>query len=383
MFLISMFLLHVLSCDFSGEFLCTSRCLRLDGSVEVVKGEMVTITKVPNTTIIADKSSLYDVSVQKGKLQVTEHCGALGNVLTCATMNRTKYRQLEEDIPNPVIQKSIFDEDCDSFTKVVREFDSKNVYQLECQRDGVRGLEASIEDGPSEEFSCTSIFLHPDQTITKSKSPYKNVVTRIGGYGGQFTKYENIDTGFHETGHCGQLPDQESLCLTTNISYYDQAEIISKMVFTGKDKYKKYVRSVTEDSLFVGCVECSSANIGIAPKVPQCNPAGNYTCSGFCVLKDGTSVSAPEFTIVEEVSPGLFYNVSSGSDSVVHDFIICVFDESMDNPALSCVMTKKSGQDVRIAAVEEVFFDEYCDSMTRIVRDLIETPVCEFRCDKD
>jgi len=137
--------------------------------------------------------------------------------------------------------------------------------------------------------------------------------------------------------------------------------------------------------LFVGLIECSSSGVVNTPQTLQCDPAGNYTCSGFCILSNEKVIKASEFSIVEEVSPALFYNVSSGSDSEVHDFIICVFEDyDEEHPAMSCVMSKKSGQDVRIVAFEEIRFDDNsCNSMTRIARDIIETPVCEFRCEKD
>jgi len=403
MLVFSLFFLHALSCEFAGEFLCTASCLQLDGSIDVVLGEFVSIAEAPNTTIM-NTTSLYNLTVTKGNLHVTEHCAALGEILTCATTNISFSGQFKEDLPNPLIQKLIFEEDCKSFTKVVREFDTKNICQLQCNRNGNVRHEANLPawttddfvggDGKlnldviltraNDDFTCSSIFLHPDQTITKSKTPYQNILSQVDGSNGQFTEYENIATGFHENGHCALLSNQESLCLTTNISVQDDPEIVSKSVFTTKDSYTKYVRSVANNSLFVGRVDCSAASDDTTFQMPQCDVTGKYDCSGFCILADASTVSAPEFAIVEEVTPGLFYNISSGRGSSVHDSIMCVLDESAVFPALSCVMIKKSGEDGRIVAFEEVVFDENCESMTRIVRDLLDKsyPVCEFRCDK-
>jgi len=319
------------------------------------------------------------LNVQKGKLSVTEHCGALGRMLTCSTTNISFFGQLNDDFPNELIQQLHFDEKCHSFTKMVREFDTQNICKLGCHREEVSKPKASIAER-SDEFACTSAIMHADQSISRSKAPYKNIITHIDE---TFSVFENIETGFHEVGHCAEVHDQEHLCLTTNISFYDDPIIVSKLVYTERHSYKKYVRSVTNSSLFVGLIDCSHPGVVKTPQTLQCDPAGNYTCSGFCILSNEKTVNAPEFAIVEEVSPGLFYNVSSGRDSVVHDVIFCVYEDYMEHPAMSCVMSKKSGQDVRIVAFEEIRFHEGCNSMTRIVRDIIESPVCEFRCEKD
>jgi len=376
MILLPTSLLQVFSCDLTGDFLCTSRCLDPDGSIDVLQGVKTIIAKV------VDISSLYTMNVQKGLMLETEHCAAKGKSLTCATTNLTNEGNFfKEDISYPLIQKLLFDENCNSFVKLVRKFVDKKICQNICVREGGElNVQQDVVVRASEDFTCSGFCLHTDQTITYN-SPESNTVKAIAGSNSQFTEFENRHDGFQEFGYCGLLPNNESLCFTTNISVMDLPEVLSKSVFVTADTYNKYVRSLTENKMFVCANQCSSAVVSPVFQNPKCNITGTFGCSGACIHVDGSTVRPKVSIVIEEVKAGLFYNATSSFGEVQ----MCVLDQTGDTPSLICEMIEKSDGKGRIAALAEITYDSQCNSFTEVLRDLIArsvVAVCEFNCDR-
>lgn len=371
---------RVFPCDLAGDFLCTSRCFKLDNSVDVFYGEKTTITKVPDTV------GLYTMTVEKGTMHETEHCAAFEQTLTCATTNLTNDRvAVDDDIPYPLINELVFDSKCNSFVKLVRKFDVRTVCNIECSREG-KSMKSRIKDVRfDEEFICAGFCFHANQTIQRILDE-KNTIAPVAGFNSQFTKVEINSNGFHEIEHCGVFPDFSNICLTTNRSDEDAPEVFEKTVFNGMNTYAKYVRSLTEDKLFVCGAECSlPENTRNIRRRPECSISGIFNCSGVCLDSDGSIVNSGGTTTVQEVMEGLFYNVTVAVGSGAKQVVICVLDQSGLTPALRCVMSEKSNVEGRVAAFEEIIYDSSCSSITKVLRDLRarnHAAVCKFSCNR-
>jgi len=381
MLLFFILFIRVFPCDLAGDFLCKSRCLELGGLVDVFYGEKTTITKVPDTV------SLYTMTVDKGPMHETEHCVAVEQTLTCATTNLTNNRVAvsDDNIPYALVNELVFDNKCNSFVKLVRKFDDRTVCNIWCTREGER-VKSRIKDLRfEEEFTCAGFCFHADQTIHRIM-PEKNTIVPVPGFYTQFTKVEIVSNGFHEIEHCGIFPDFSNLCLSTNTSYQIAPEVLEKTVFTGKNTFAKYIRSLTEDQLFVCGNKCSSLeNTRIIRRRQQCSISGIFNCSGVCLDSDGSIVNPGGTTTVEEVMEGLFYNVTVAVGSGAKQVVICVLDQSGSTPALRCVMSEKSNVEGRVVALEEIIYDSSCSSITKVLRDLRaknHVAVCEFTCNR-
>jgi len=375
MILLATSFLQVFSCDLTGEFRCTSTCSDRNGNIEIFGGETTTIAKV------VDITSLYTINIQQGLIFETEHCVAKGTSLTCATTNLTnEWIFVKEDIRYPLIQKLLFDENCSSFVKLERKFVNKTICQTVCVRKGEINASQDIVVRTSEDFTCSGYCLHSDQTITYN-SPERNIVKAIAGTNNQLSEFENRKDGFQEFGYCGLLPNNESLCFTKNISIMDKPEVLSRSVFVTGETYNKYVRSLTENEMFVCANQCSSAVVTPIFQNPKCSITGSFGCSGACIHVDGSTVR-PKVTVdVEEVKAGVFYNATSSFGEVQ----MCVLDQTGDSPSLICEMIEKSDGKGRIAALAEITYDSRCNSFTEVLRDLIArsvVAVCEFNCNR-
>jgi len=384
MMLFTTLFIRVFSCDLAGDFLCTSRCLDHDGNVDVFHGEKTTITEVPGT------ESHYTMVVQKGTMYETEHCVGLEQKLICATTNLTNAGgALEVDISYPLINECDFDNSCGSFVKLVRKFDIRTLCHIQCTRNdkpkSIGQLSRITKPAKGEIFDCTGYCFNPDQSITKIY-PQRNNITRVVGYEGKFTEVEigSVD-GLYEFQHCGVLPDLSSLCLSINMSGMEAPEVFEKTVFDSETTYTKYIRSITEDIIFVCGAECSYVETNKVVRKPQCSPSGTFNCSGICLDSDGSLVSRGGTTSVEEKMQGLFYKVTVTVGNGAKQVMLCVLDQSGFTPALRCVLSEKSNTEERVAALEEIIYDSTCSSMTKVLRDLnagSHVAVCKFSCNR-